>query len=314
VTYFLGIDGGQSSTTALIGDGDGNVAGYGRGGPCNHVSGSEARTKFLGAIGTCVRAAAGQAGLASDAEGRYPFAAACSGFSGGAKDKAHLLDEIFLAEAKLVTHDALIALAGATGGEPGVMVISGTGSIAFARDAEGRTIRAGGWGYIYGDEGGGFDITRQALRAALRFEEGWGPATSLRAKLLAATGVQDVDDLMHRFYTPEFARPQIAAMSKLVDEAAAEGDAVASEIIRKAAESLAGYARAARTVAFGAESTIPVRCVGGGFQSERMRNAFSSLIEAAPPKYLPAAGALLEAYRIGGLPHMQLKNVPEFEK
>jgi N-acetylglucosamine kinase-like BadF-type ATPase len=295
VTYFLGIDGGQSSTTALIGDGDGNVAGYGRGGPCNHVSGSEARTKFLGAIGTCVRAAAGQAGLASDAEGRYPFAAACSGFSGGAKDKAHLLDEIFLAEAKLVTHDALIALAGATGGEPGVMVISGTGSIAFARDAEGRTIRAGGWGYIYGDEG-------------------WGPATSLRAKLLAATGVQDVDDLMHRFYTPEFARPQIAAMSKLVDEAAAEGDAVASEIIRKAAESLAGYARAARTVAFGAESTIPVRCVGGGFQSERMRNAFSSLIEAAPPKYLPAAGALLEAYRIGGLPHMQLKNVPEFEK
>lgn len=310
MSYYLGIDGGQSSTTALIGDDTGRVAGYGRGGPCNHVSGPEARTKFLNAIGGCVRAAAAQAGMSEP----FQFAGACSGFSGGAKDKAYLLDEIFQADEKFVTHDALIALVGSTGGAPGVMVISGTGSIAFGRDASGKTIRAGGWGYVYGDEGGGFDITRQALRAALREEEGWGPSTSLRPKLLAAANATDINDLMHRFYTPEFTRPQIAAMSKLVDQAAEEGDEIAIRILEEAASNLATYARAARDIVFGPGSTEPVRCVGGVFKSRRMRQAFGERIEAAAPKYMPAAGALLEAYRIAGKTGIQLTDVPEFEK
>lgn len=310
MTYFLGIDGGQSSTTALIGDESGRVVGYGRGGPCNHVSGPEARTKFLGAIGGCVRSAAAQAGLGEP----FRFEAACSGFSGGAKDKAYLLDEIFEAREKWVTHDAMIALVGATGGAPGVMVISGTGSIAFGRDAAGKTIRAGGWGYVYGDEGGGFDITRRALRAALREEEGWGPKTALRVKLLQATGASDVNDLMHRFYTPEFPRPQIAAMSKLVDEAAREGDAVAAGILDEAAASLASYARAARDIVFGEQSTEPVRCVGGVFRSELFRRAFGEKIECAAPRFMPAAGALLEAYRIAGRAGIELTGVPEMEK
>ncbi len=309
MNYYLGIDGGQSSTTALIGDETGRVAGYGRGGPCNHVSGPEARDKFLNAVGGCVREAAAQAGIET-----LHFAGACSGFSGGAQDKAHLLDEIFTAGRKFVTHDALIALAGATGGEPGVMVISGTGSIAFARDAAGKTVRAGGWGYVFGDEGGGFDITRQAVRATLREEEGWGPKTLLRDMLLAKTGASDANDLMHRFYTPEFTRPQIAAMSQIVDEAAAQGDTIALQIIDEAARNLAAYARAARKVVFGVESKIPIRYVGGVFQSERIRNAFGARIEAAPPRYLPAAGALLEAYRIAGIENIELTEVPEFQK
>ena len=79
---FLGVDGGQSSTTALIGDENGRVAGFGRGGPCNHVRASEGRAKFLNAIGGCVRAALEQAGVA-----RAEFEAACLGFSGGPADK-----------------------------------------------------------------------------------------------------------------------------------------------------------------------------------------------------------------------------------
>ncbi|BDC50594.1 N-acetylmuramic acid/N-acetylglucosamine kinase [Bryobacterales bacterium F-183] len=309
--FYLGIDGGQSSTTALIGDAAGRVVGYGRGGPCNHVTGPEARTKFLNAIGGCVRQAAAQAGIVEDVP---HFAGACSGFSGGAKDKAYLLDEIFTADEKYVTHDAEIALVGATGGEPGVMVIGGTGSIAFGRDASGKTIRAGGWGYVFGDEGGGFDLARQALRAALRMEEGWGPATSLRSKLLAATGASDVNDLLHRFYTPEFPRQQIAGLSRQVDEAAREGDLVAMEILKAAAGHLAGYGRAVRDVVFGAESTVPVRTVGGVFQIETVRTEFERLIEADAPAYLPAAGALLEAYRIVGQTGVRLLDVPEFGK
>ena len=306
--YFLGIDGGQSSTTALIGDESGRVIGYGRGGPCNHVSGPEARTKFMNAVGGCVRSAAIRAGIAN-----LNFAASCAGFSGGAEDKAFLLDEMFIADKKLVTHDALIALSGATGGEPGVMVISGTGSIAFGRNAAGKTMRAGGWGYVFGDEGGGYSIAREAMRAALRMEEGWGPVTSLRLMLLGFTGSKDANELLHRLYTQEFSRPQMAAYSKLVDAEAMAGDEVAQTILDQAAGHLAGYARAVRDTLFGADSKVPVRQVGGVFKSARLRAAFASRIESESPRYLPAAGALLEAYRLANW-HVMLSEVPGFDK
>ena len=307
--YFLGIDGGQSSTTALIGDESGRVVGYGRGGPCNHVAGPEARTKFMNAIGGCVRSAAIRAGLA-----KLHFGAVCAGFSGGAEDKAFLLDEMFTADKSFITHDGLIALAGATGGEPGVMVISGTGSIAFGRNAAGKSMRAGGWGYVFGDEGGGYSIAREAVRAALRMEEGWGPETSLRLMLLGFTGSKDANELLHRFYTEEFSRSQIAAYSKLVDAEANAGDAVAQAILEQAATHLAGYARAVRDTLFGPNAVnIPVRPVGGVFKSTRMRAAFASRIETAEPRYLPAAGALLEAYRLANW-HVLLSEVPTFEK
>src|SRR5439155_13645950 len=83
------------------------------------------------------------------------------------------------------------------------------------------------------------DITRQALRAALRFEEGWGPATSLRDLLLQATGARDVNETLHRFYTQEYPRPRIASFAQLVDEAAGTGDSVAVNILSNAAQQLA---------------------------------------------------------------------------
>src|SRR5947209_4934874 len=221
-SYFLGVDGGQSSTTALIGDDQGRVIGMGRGGPCNHVGAAEGRAKFVGAVQGCVHAACVQAHLDAAA---LRFHSACLGFSGGPADKESILREILPAEQMFVTHDALIALSGATAGGPGIIVIAGTGSIAFCRNAEGKTARAGGWGYIFGDEGGGFDLTRQAVRAALRAEEGWGSPTILSEMLLGETGARDVNDLLHRFYTTEFPRTRIAALSILVDDAAGKRDA-----------------------------------------------------------------------------------------
>src|SRR5216684_250971 len=196
--YFLGVDGGQSSTTAVIGDELGRVIGIGCGGPSNHVGAAEGRAKFVGAVEGCVAEACVKGGV-DPANTR--FASACLGFSGGPADKESIVNEILSSERTLVTHDGLIALSGATAGQPGLITIAGTGSFAFGRNAAGQMARAGGWGYIFGDEGGGFFITRQALRAALRFEEGWGPATSLRSALLAETGAMDANDLLHRFYT-----------------------------------------------------------------------------------------------------------------
>ena len=309
--YFLGIDGGQSSTIALIGDEGGRVAGVGRGGPCNHVGAAGGRAKFEITIRGCLTAACETAGLDP---GAIRFAAACLGFSGGPADKESILKEILSVDRLTVTDDAVIALSGALAGEPGVIMISGTGSIAFGRNARGERARAGGWGHVFGDEGSGFDIARQALRSALRFEEGWGPPTALHQKLLEATGVHDAHDLLHRFYTPEFPRPKIAGYAPLVDEAARSGDPEASRILKGAAEQLGLLANAVSRKLFGND---PARIVpiGGLFRSHLLRERFRAVIEqqghqVQAAHFGPAAGALIEAYRLAGL-KVGLSNVPQ---
>jgi N-acetylglucosamine kinase-like BadF-type ATPase len=306
--YFFGVDGGQSSTYALIGDASGRVLGAGRGGPSNHVAASEGRAKFTGAIQSCLAAACANAGLDATA---IRFASACLGFSGGPADKEAILQEILPSDRTMVTHDALIALSGANCGEPGLITVAGTGSIAFGRNASGKTARAGGWGYVFGDEGGGFYIVRQAVRAALRFEEGWGDATSLRRMFLDAAAASDINQLVHRFYTPEFPRPRLAAFAKLVDDAAENGDAIAREILNEAARDLAIIAAAVRVQLFEKADPARVAYIGGVFRSRTVLATFTELVgkSVAPPIYGPAAGALLEAYRAAGVP-CTLSNVP----
>jgi N-acetylglucosamine kinase-like BadF-type ATPase len=313
---FLGVDGGQSSTTAMIGDETGRVLGSGRGGPCNHVGAAEGRAKFIRAIEGCLAAACGEAGLDAAA---IRFEAACLGFSGGPADKESMLREILRADRLVLTTDALIALSGATGGGPGIIAIAGTGSISFGRNAAGRTARAGGWGYVFGDEGGGLDLTRQALRAALRQEEGWGPRTALHPKLLEATGAANANDLLHRFYTTEYPRPRIASYSRLVDECARNGDEIALRLLDKAAGDLAELAAAVRAQLFEAGEPVVVAHIGGVFRCEYLLERFRMLVELTdgcrvqPPLYGPAAGALIDALAAVGL-KARLSNVPLQEK
>jgi N-acetylglucosamine kinase-like BadF-type ATPase len=320
--YFLGVDGGQSSTTAIIGDETGRVRGVGRGGPCNHVGASEARAKFVSAIHASVGAACSEAGLDAAA---VRFVSACLGFSGGPADKQAMVGQILASDRTAVTDDASIALTGALAGQPGIVVIAGTGSIAFGRNGEGRTARAGGWGYLFGDEGGGFWIVREALRAALRWEEGWGPPTALRPMLLDAvaawnSGARNINDLMHRCYTPEFPRPRIAGLSLVVNTAAENGDPTAQNILRAAAGELARLARAVGGQLFEAslvnsglvDSRQSVRCAyaGGVFHNRILLNSFRQALGGdpglvvTPPVYDPVVGALLEAYRaVGPIPY-----------
>jgi N-acetylglucosamine kinase-like BadF-type ATPase len=300
---FLGVDGGQSGTTALIGDEAGRVLGAGHGGPCNHAAAAEGRRKLVRAVEDSVAAACAQAGLDARA---VRFAAACFGMSGGPEDKQAILREILPADAVVVTDDAAIALAGATAGEPGVVTIAGTGSIAFGRNAAGHTARVGGWGYIFGDEGGGFDIARQGLRAALRAAEGWGPPTALAAALCDATGSVDANGALHRFYTPDWPRSRVAALAPLVDEAAMAGDAVARDILHNAAQQLAVLTSSVRRQLWQSGEPARVAWIGGVFRSRILLERYRCLVEleegnrAGPPEFDPAAGALIEAYRAVG--------------
>jgi N-acetylglucosamine kinase len=234
------------------------------------------------------------------------FRAACFGMSGGPDDKEALLTELVRADRMAVTHDAAIALSGATAGGRGIAVIAGTGSIAFARNAAGQTARAGGWGYVIGDEGGAFDLVRQALRATLRMEEGWGPPTVLRRALLGATAAANANQLLHLFYTPDWPRARVAALAPLVDESAAQGDVVARRILDGAAQELAMLAASVRVPLWGQGEPVEVAYIGGVFLSVPLLERFRLLVElesgnrSRPPRYGPAEGALLEALRSAG--------------
>jgi len=301
---FLGVDGGQSGTMAVIGDEGGRVVGTGEAGPCNHAAAGEGRQKLERAVRGSIEAACRQAGL-DPASVR--FASACFGMSGGPDDKREILAQTLVAERLLVTDDAAIALSGGTRSGTGIIVIGGTGSIAFGRTAEGRTARAGGWGYIYGDEGGAFDVARQAARCALRMEEGWGSRTALRERMLEETGSASANEMLHRFYTDEWPRSRVAGLAQLVDKAASDGDDVAASVLRNAAQHLAILAGAVRGVLWPGGDGVELAYVGGVFESATLRDAFRTLVEltegvrSGPVLRTPAEGALREAYRAEGL-------------
>lgn len=308
--YFLGVDGGQSSTVAVIGDETGRIAGWASAGPCNHVGAMEGRAKFLRVMRECLAQAASRAGI--EAKKLPKFRAACVGMSGGPDDKAALLAELIDADRVVVTHDAKTAWAGATEGEPGLVVIAGTGSIAYGENARGETARVGGWGYVYGDEGSAFDIARQALRATLREHEGWGPRTALTPALMELIGAANANDALHRLYTVDWPRARVAELAMTVDRLAGEGDPAAADILRHAARQLALLAASVRRQLWNEETAVlsPVRIswIGGVFQSQILLQRFRTLVlldgnaEAEPPRHSPAAGALIIAYRVAGLP------------
>jgi glucosamine kinase len=299
---YLGIDGGQSSTKALLSNGIGQVIGRGLGGACNHAGSAEGRARFLSAVGDCVRQACREAGV--DATSAH-FASVCLGLSGGSEDKEAYIKELIRSDRYKLTHDAEIALLGGTGGEPGIIIIAGTGSIACGRNAEMQTARAGGWGYIFGDEGGGFDIARQALRCALQYEEGWGAATALHKALLEVSGAATANALLHEFYN-QFDRKQIATHAKLVTAAAAQGDRVAVEVLKTAVQSLSRYIGGVYRQLFREGEPVSIVYVGGVFQSEFLLDLLKEDMKlmlgcpVAAPLFSPAAGALLEALRQDG--------------
>jgi len=301
---FLGVDGGQTHTTAVIADADGRVFGRGVGGPSNHVGESEGVQRLTEAVSGSVGAACRQAGLVLD---DVEFESACLGFTGGIRNKEPILRGVLRARHLLVTDDATIALAGAHDGGAGIVLIAGTGSICVGRNASGRTARAGGWGYLFGDEGAAFDIVRQALRAALRMDEGWGPFTALHARLLAATDMKDMQEMRRRFYTTEYPRDRVAGFATLVDEAASDGDAVAIEILDQAGDQLAALALVVRRSLFAPDESARVARLGGMFESVRLRDGFVQRVEAVAltsvvaPRHGPEIGALVEAYRGAGV-------------
>jgi N-acetylglucosamine kinase-like BadF-type ATPase len=138
----------------------------------------------------------------------------------------------------LVVNDALVALEAGAPGQPGVVIISGTGSISYGRNARGEAARSGGWGYVLGDEGSGYWIGRAALRAVLRESDRRGPKTALTPLLLHHFGVRQAQGLIHEVYHTNLKPTEIGVLARSVATAFAQGDSAAIGILRAAADEL----------------------------------------------------------------------------
>jgi N-acetylglucosamine kinase-like BadF-type ATPase len=148
-----------------------------------------------------------------------------------------LIETLGIKNIELVS-DGDIALYGATDGQPGVVVISGTGSISVGINRQGKRVHAGGWGPIAGDEGSGSWIARRALQAVAQATDGRGEATSLTETACEFFQVATPDDLATAIYGPTITNDRIAGFSTLVIEAAQAGDEVAREILKDAGKEL----------------------------------------------------------------------------
>jgi glucosamine kinase len=233
MSHVLGIDAGGTKTVCQLADEHGAVLAEARRGGANlQASGELEVEKVLHQV-------------MEEAIGDHDVrpAAICLGIAGvdrpdDARVVRAIMRRIGYKARILVVNDALVALEAGAPAQPGVVVIAGTGSIAYGRNERNEAARAGGWGYMLGDEGSGYWIGRAALRAVLREADHRGPATLLTGLLLNYYGVARAQDLIHHVYHGTLRPAAIAALAQCVQGAFSDGDPVALGILRGAADQL----------------------------------------------------------------------------
>ena len=238
----VGVDGGGTRTRAVVLNGA-RILGEGAAGPSNPL-----RVGIANGA-TAIREAVDKACAAALIQ-RDDLVAAGVGLAGirrkDVRARMHdvLVQTLGIKNVELVS-DGDIALYGATDGRPGIVVISGTGSIAVGMNRQGKRASAGGWGPVAGDEGSGSWIARRALQSVARATDGRGPKTTLTEAACEFFQVATPDDLSTAIYAPTITNDRIAGFSKLVIQTAEDGDEAAREILRDAGKELG---RAAVTV------------------------------------------------------------------
>jgi N-acetylglucosamine kinase-like BadF-type ATPase len=242
MTTLLGVDAGASHTTAAVADEHGTVLVRQDGGP-GAVRPGSAQAAAEAIVETCREAlrkafreergdvlVAGAAGAGREEE-RLALEAALEGTG--------------IAPRVLVTTDAAVALRAAFGEAPGIVVVAGTGSVAWARLPGGSTVRVGGLGAMLGDQGSGYDIGRQGLRAVGLSIEGRGAATALGELVLKRLHLPGLTELVRWSLAADVSA--VAALAPVVLEAAAAGDATSGAVVDAAADELARHVRALAT-------------------------------------------------------------------
>lgn len=258
----LGVDGGGTKTHAIIADQRQQVLGEGTAGPSNPL-----RVGVSNAV-AAIREAVDQACIAADVQ-RADLAAAEVGLAGVRRTDIRermrdALSDLGIGSLEVVT-DADIALYGATDGEPGLVVIAGTGSICCGINARGKRACAGGWGPLVGDEGSGSWIARRCLQAVAKATDGRGPETSTTEAACAYFNIATPEDISTAIYAPNITNDLIAGFGRYVIEAANSGDEVARDILAEGGHELGQTAAAVIQQLRLGHGPFQVAYVGGVF-------------------------------------------------
>lgn len=299
--FVLGVDGGGTWTRSVVMRLDGEIVARGRSGPSNPITmGAEWALKNINEAIDQARKPLGIDG----------FKASVLGLAG--IDRSKLKDELIAGLSRslgetVIVSDARSALAGATACKPGVVVIAGTGSIAYGINSAGVEARAGGWGWRLGDEGSGYTIGRKAVLAALSYYDMSGPATVLKEQILAKLGLEAIEDIIDWTYASGRQPRHFAELVPVVKNAERNGDRVAADIMFDAGADL-GRITQAVIKRLQLRGDFPVACCGGVFlQPNRYNVAFEKTVRQVAsdcvfiePMFSPTVGSgLLALERVG---------------
>lgn len=292
VGIFLGIDGGGTKTTCVIGD-ETSVLGSGTAAGSNVVRLGEAKPR------EALSSAIGQACAAANINPAQ-IERTCVGLAGAGRPEIsnlvrRLLAELVSGEIEVVG-DMVIALQAAFGSGPGVMVIAGTGSMAYGRDASGNTLRAGGWGFSIFDEGSGHWIGRSAIAAIMREYDETGEENSvLIENIKKSWGLATREQLV--LAANASPSPDFAALLPAVLSAADFGDVLARSILTQAGTELARLAKIIIRRLFSDGAKVPVAMSGGVFSScALVRQVFYNGVHSEYPN-CSVNPAMVEAVR-----------------
>lgn len=292
MNFVAGIDGGQSSTAAVIGNERGRIVGRGQAGPSDEVGAGRDSTRLRDALAGALRAASVDARLPDDVR----FSAVVAGISGYAGKVRGRAPDLPAERVELLA-DTPIAHAGALGGAPGVVVIAGTGSAVYATGGE--TWSGGGWGYLFGDEGSAFWVVRKALTEMMRREDAGEPSGDDARAACDFFALPSLRAIARSFYGGELSRAQLAAFAP-----AALRFPQIRTIAERGADHLARLVH--RALSAGAAPTVAG--TGGLFEDRAFALYFEQALRQAAPsvrvveaKFEPQIGALLLAYRLAEL-------------
>lgn len=289
--YVLGIDAGGTKTVGLLADETGHVVGEARGTGANLQTHGELEVEkvfdgILEALGS-----------------REKVAAVCLGIAGVDRPRDEevirgILRRLGYRETARVVNDAAIALVAGAEERVGIVILAGTGSIAYGADRAGRTARSGGYGFLLADEGSGYWLGHQALRATVRSADGRGPQSLLAPLVFEALGVTSVAEMVPVVYEKGLPKFRIAAHAGLVQKASDRGDAVATALLEEAALELSLAARSvAQRLSLG-DAPYRVVLAGGVFKAcPSLTGRIEGCLglpgaELAPLRVEPARGAV----------------------
>ena len=305
---FLGVDGGGTKTQFVLIDGDGKLLASHTGPSSYHLEVGLDGVRRVLADG--LAALFGQTGIDGSAITHGFFGIPAHGEDSEAQVQLDAMPEPLLGHRRYrCGNDMVCAWAGSLGGNDGINIVAGTGSIGYG-ERQGRSARAGGWGEVFGDEGSAYWIAVQGLNAFTRMSDGRQPKGPLYATFREAFGLNaDLDLCAKVMNAPD--RGRIAAMSQLVTRAAHDGDVAAIQIFDDAARELAAIVEAVRqALGFDPGRSVAVSYSGGVFNAEslilkpfdRHLDGQAGTYHLQAPLVTPSFGAAIYAAKLVGQP------------